>query len=173
MTERKPPGVEWQSWIDRQIEAGRAQGDFDGLPGHGKPIRGIEEPRDELWWVRDKLRREGVEYLPPSLAIRKKAAEAKQRAIEAASERDVRRIIDEINAEIRQLNRLSVEGPPTTLMPFDVDEIVETWSRRSPPNESSSRRTTGPADPMPPPRRRRTLRTCLRCWFRGPDVSGS
>ena len=130
MTERKPPGVSWQTWIDRQIEEGRARGDFDDLPGHGKPIEGIGRPRDELWWVRDKLRREGVDHLPPALAIRKKAAEAERRALQAPSEEEARRIIEEINEEIRQLNRTSVQGPPTTLMAFDVEEVVDAWRRR-------------------------------------------
>ena len=130
MTERKPPGVSWQTWIDRQIDEARARGEFDDLPGHGKPIEGIDRPRDELWWVRDKLRREGVDHLPPALAIRKKAAEAERRALHASSEEEARRIIEEINEEIRQLNRTSVQGPPTTLMPFAVDEVVEAWRRR-------------------------------------------
>ena len=130
MTERKPPGVRWQTWIDRQIDEARARGEFDDLPGHGKPIEGIDRPRDEPWWVRDRLRREGVDHLPPALAIRKKAAQAERRALHAPSEEEARRIIEEINEEIRQLNRTSVQGPPTTLMPFAVDEVVEAWRRR-------------------------------------------
>lgn len=143
MTERKPPGVEWQTWIDRQIEAGRERGDFDGLPGHGKPLPGIEQPHDELWWVRDKLRREGVEHLPPSLAIRRDAARAEQRALDAPSEVDVRAIIGELNEQIRRLNRLNVEGPPTTLAPLDVEEVVGQWRAR--------RRATDPAVDHPAP----------------------
>ncbi len=137
MTARKPPGVSWQSWIDQQIEQGRARGDFDGLPGHGKPIEGLEQPRDEMWWVRDKLRRENVEYLPPSLAIRKTAAEARQRALDAPSESAARAILEEINEEIRQLNRSNVTGPPTTLMPFDVEEVLgERRERGGPPRHA-------------------------------------
>jgi hypothetical protein len=130
VTDRKPPGVSWQTWIDRQIEAGQAEGHFDDLPGFGKTIPGIERPRDELWWVRDKLRREGVDHLPPSLAILRTAADAERRALAAGSEQEVRRIIDKVNGEIRQLNRTSIQGPPTTLMPFDVDEVVARWRRR-------------------------------------------
>ena len=68
MTERKPFGVSWETWIDRQIREGMERGDFDHLPGHGQPIRGLDRPDDELWWVREKLRREGVSFLPPTLA---------------------------------------------------------------------------------------------------------
>ncbi|MGH9004035.1 MAG: DUF1992 domain-containing protein, partial [Acidimicrobiia bacterium] len=71
MTERKPPGVSWETWIDRQIRQGMESGDFDDLPLTGRPIPGLDRPRDEMWWVRDKLRRENVSYLPPTLAVRK------------------------------------------------------------------------------------------------------
>lgn len=124
MSERKPPGVSWQTWIDRQIESARAEGAFDDLPGLGKPIDGLEQPRDELWWVREKLRRENVEYLPPSLAIRKEADEATAKALAAPTDEDARRILEEVNERIRYLNSHMVEGPPTTLMALDVDEIL-------------------------------------------------
>lgn len=154
MTERKPPGVSWQTWIDREIEQGRARGEFDGLAGHGKPIAGIERPRDELWWVRDKLRREGVEYLPPALAIRKEAAEAERRAMEASTEAQVREVVEEINDKIRHLNRTTVSGPPTTLMPFDVDEVVAAWrSRPRPPSPTVA--VDPPSEAAPPAARRR------------------
>src|SRR3954454_18167540 len=77
VTERKPPGVSWETWIDRQVREGMERGDFDDLPGHGKPISGLDRPRDELWWVKDKLRREGVSYLPPTLAVRKDLEDAR------------------------------------------------------------------------------------------------
>ena len=86
MTERKPPGVSWETWIDRQIREGMERGDFDGLAGHGKPLADVDRPHDELWWVRNKLQREGVSYLPPTLALRKDVEDARD-AITAAAER--------------------------------------------------------------------------------------
>jgi hypothetical protein len=160
VTERKPPGVSWQSWIDRQIDEARANGEFDDLPGHGKPLAGVDRPRDELWWVRDKLRREGVEYLPPALAIRKQAAEAREQALAARSEADARRILEHINAAIRHLNRSNVDGPPTTLTAFDVDEVLDERRRRHAEHaEQVDERAAPPApppEPVPgrPPRRR-------------------
>ena len=70
MTERKPPGVEWQSWVERQLEEARREGLLDNLEGEGKPIPGLGESRDDDWWVKEKLRREGVSWVPPTLAIR-------------------------------------------------------------------------------------------------------
>jgi hypothetical protein len=60
MTERKPAGVPWESWIDRQIRRAEERGEFDDLPGAGRPIPDLDKPFDELWWVKDKLRREGL-----------------------------------------------------------------------------------------------------------------
>src|SRR5580698_722270 len=38
MTERKPAGMSFRSWIDEQIDRATAQGAFDDLPGAGKPL---------------------------------------------------------------------------------------------------------------------------------------
>lgn len=127
MTERKPPGVSWETWIDRQIRQGMERGDFDGLPGHGKPLRDIDRPRDELWWVKDKLRREDVSYLPPTLAIRKDVQDARAAIAVAASEAEVRQIVAELNERIRKVNREVTAGPPSTTVPLDVDEELERW----------------------------------------------
>ena len=137
MTERKPPGVSWETWIDRQIREGMERGDFDGLPGHGKPIADIDRGRDEMWWVRDKLRREAVSFLPPTLQLRKDVDDAKVAIRDAATEAEVRRLVEEINGKIRHVNRTMVSGPPTTLSPFDPDEVVATWRAARARNEPS------------------------------------
>ncbi len=127
MTDRKPPGVSWETWIDRQIREGMERGAFDGLPGHGKPIGDIDRPHDELWWVRDKLRREGVSYLPPTLALRKDVEDARAAIATATSEAVVRDILEQINERIRTTNRQATSGPPSNLMPLDVERAVEEW----------------------------------------------
>ena len=38
MTERKPPGANWEPWIETQLRAAMEAGTFDNLPGAGKPI---------------------------------------------------------------------------------------------------------------------------------------
>ena len=133
MTERKPFGVSWETWIDRQIREGMERGEFDGLPGHGKPIRDVDRPHDELWWVRDKLRREGVSYLPPTLALRKDVEDAGRRSPRPTTEAEVRQIVEEINERIRSVNRLATAGPPSNLMPLDLERTLEEWraGRRS------------------------------------------
>lgn len=83
VTERKPPGMPFKTWIDRQIREATERGEFDNLPGSGKPIPGADNPHDELWWVKQKLRSENLSFpLPPTLALRKEA----EQALEAARE---------------------------------------------------------------------------------------
>jgi hypothetical protein len=127
MTERKPPGVTWDSWIDKQIRDAEARGEFDDLPGKGKPLRDIDKPRDELWWVREKLKREDVQYLPPTLQVRKDLDDARERIRNAASEDDVRAIVEEINAKIREVNRMAVSGPPSNVYPLHLETVLDRW----------------------------------------------
>lgn len=127
MTERKPAGSNFESWVERQIREATERGVFDGLPGAGKPIPGVDNARDELWWVRDKLRRENVSYVPPSLALRKEAEDVRERAMRARTESEVRDLIGDLNERIRDAIRKPLPGPPLALMPLDVEQVVEDW----------------------------------------------
>ena len=134
MTERKPPGVSFETWVERQIREATERGEFDNLTGAGKPIADLDKPHDELWWVKEKLRRENLSYLPPTIALRKEAEDALLAASQAASEAQVRRIVADINRKILDGNRKAASGPPLNLMPFDVERVVRTWrERRAPP----------------------------------------
>jgi hypothetical protein len=127
MTERKPPGVSFESWVDRQIREAADRGEFDDLPGAGKPLPGLDKPYDELWWIKQKMHREGVSCLPPTLALRKEAEDALAAASQAASERQVRQIVADINEKIREAIRRPPSGPPLNLAPFDVEDVVREW----------------------------------------------
>jgi hypothetical protein len=132
MTERKPPGLGWESWIDKQIREATERGEFEDLPGAGKPIPDLDKPFDEMWWVKGKLRSEGLTYLPPSLALRKEAHDALEAALQAKSEAEARQIIENINEQIREANRKGVAGPPIMLRPLDVQRIVQEWHKQHP-----------------------------------------
>jgi hypothetical protein len=130
MTERKPPGVGFGTWVERQIREATERGEFDNLPGAGRPIEDLDKPHDELWWVKQKLRRENLSYLPPTIALRKEAEEALLAASRAGSEGQVRRIVADINGKIQEGNRKAASGPPLNLMPFDVERVVRDWRER-------------------------------------------
>ncbi|WP_149183057.1 DUF1992 domain-containing protein [Streptomyces sp. TRM49041] len=127
MTERKPPGIDFESWVDRQIREATERGDFAHLSGLGKPLPDDAAPYDELWWVKGKMNREGLSALPPTLALRKDAEDALEAVGRAVSEGQVRRIITEINEKIATAVRRPPPGPPLNLKPFDVDELLRDW----------------------------------------------
>jgi len=126
VTERKPAGTSFETWIERQIREAQDRGEFDNLPGAGKPIPGIDSD-DEMWWVKQKLRRENLSYLPPTLALRKEVEQVLATAPNAPSEAAVRQLVAEINAKITAAIRTPPEGPPLNLMPLDADRVVESW----------------------------------------------
>jgi hypothetical protein len=130
MTERKPPGIGFETWVERQIREATERGEFANLPGAGKPIPDLDKPHDELWWIRRKLRSEDLSYLPPTIVLRKQAEDALAAAAQASSEDQVRRIVAEINTKIVEGNRKAASGPPLNLAPFDVERVVRAWRQR-------------------------------------------
>lgn len=127
---RKPPGVSWERWIERQISEAIDRGDFDHLPGAGRPIRDLDARRDESAWIRDKLRRErAAPPPPPAIQIRIDVDAALASLGSLTTEAEVRSLVEHLNDRIRTVNRTTVTGPPTTLGPMPVDEVVARWQR--------------------------------------------
>jgi hypothetical protein len=120
----------WESAVEQQIRDGIARGEFDRLPGAGKPIEGLDAGHDEDWWLKAKLRAERLSYLPPTIRIRKEVEEARAAMSVASNESVVRRIVEDINVRIRDINRRGAEGPPSSVMPLDPDAEVERWKDR-------------------------------------------
>lgn len=131
MTERKPPGVPFESWVDKQIRDAVARGEFDHLAGAGRPLpRDLESSYDELWWIRRKMAREGLAVLPPTLALRKEAEDALEAALDAPSELGARHIVEAVNAKIREVMFRPPPGPPLGKKPYDVEDVVRQWRER-------------------------------------------
>ncbi|WP_166022831.1 DUF1992 domain-containing protein [Streptomyces chilikensis] len=124
MTERKPPGVNFESWVDRQIREAEARGEFADLPGAGKPLPDLGAAHDDLWWVKRKMAREGLSVLPPALALRKEAEDALEAALAAPTERAARKILEDVNAKIRDMMYKPPPGPPLGRKPFDVEGVL-------------------------------------------------
>ncbi|MEV0524973.1 DUF1992 domain-containing protein [Streptomyces sp. NPDC050439] len=134
MTERKPPEVSFESWIDKQIREAEERGDFATLKGRGKPLpTGLNTTsHDEQWWIKQKMAREGLSHLPPTLALRKEAEDVLAAAPDAPSEQAARRLVTALNAKITEALRLPPPGPPLGLKPFDVEETAQAWRNRHP-----------------------------------------
>lgn len=114
--------------MEQSIQAAMRRGEFDQLPGKGQPIAGLDAAHDELWWVKDKLRREDISTVPESLSVRRDRDELRSHLHAFTTERTVREAVEELNERIRKLNRYgSSNGPPTSLMTQDVDEYIARW----------------------------------------------
>lgn len=121
----------YESRIDRQIREAQERGEFDDLPGAGKPLPGRGEPYDEEWWLKQWVHREQLGGLAPtSLKLRKESEELMERLATTASETRVREIVADLNARIERARRGLVDGPPVIMKPFDVEAVVEAWRAR-------------------------------------------
>lgn len=127
MTESKPPKVRWESWVERKIRESMERGEFDNLPGSGRPLPDLDQPYDELWWLRKKLRDEKLSIDPPALTLRKEVDSARLLIAAAASEADVRRLVAAINERIVYVNSHITFGPPSDIVPLGVEQVVAGW----------------------------------------------
>jgi Domain of unknown function (DUF1992) len=129
MTERKPLGTSWETWIDAQIRVATERGAFDNLPGAGKPLPNLDQQYDPLWWVKQLVQREQISMLPPSLELRRKVEKELASIEKLDDEATVRHRVAVLNVEIAKVNATVVEGPQTSLGTLDVDQVVARWRR--------------------------------------------
>jgi hypothetical protein len=155
MTERKPQGMSFETWVDHQISQSIARGDFERLPGKGKPLRGLEREETAYDWAVAKARREGVDtaaMLPPGLALRRERDELPARAAGLASEADVRALAEDYNARVQAFWRRPQESRWSPVPGLaDVETLVTEWLRTRPV-------PAPPVVPVPEPDRRRRFR---------------
>jgi hypothetical protein len=118
-------------WVELQLRRAMERGDFDNLPGYGKPIEGLGTEHDPDWWLKKLIEREHVTgVLPPSLLIRKEDAELDGVLDKLTTEKDVRREVEEFNERVRRARIQPLGGPPMITPERDVEPEVEAWRRR-------------------------------------------
>ncbi len=136
--------------VETAIQVAIRQGQFDDLPGAGKPIPGLGDHHDPDWWIRRKIERENLTGLgPPALMLRVEDRELDAQLDELRHEADVRAVLEDFNRRVIEARRQLLGGPPVVTRPRDVDTAIEAWRERRAAE-------LAPSDP-PQPRRR---------WFR-------
>jgi hypothetical protein len=144
-------------YVDLTIQQAIARGEFDNLPGAGKPIPGLGTEHDPDWWVKQLIEREKITgVLPPALQLRKDDAELDAHLDSLHTAAEVREEVEEFNARVIKARYTPVDGPPLITQPRDVDAEVEAWRARR--SAQRARPQPPPAKPSPEKRRRR--------WFR-------
>ena len=120
------PGHE--TLVERRIRLAQERGEFDDLPGKGKPLP-LDGPDDENWWVRGYLRREGLSaepLLPTPLQLRREVERLPVTVVELRDEAAVREAARALNRRIADWLRAPV-GPAVPVGRVDVDAVVARW----------------------------------------------
>jgi hypothetical protein len=124
---------------DMQIRKAIERGEFDDLPGSGKPLD-LPEHHDPDWWLKNLMRREQIVMLPPSIQMRKEDAALDEQLDQLAREKDVRREVEQFNERVIRARYQLQAGPPLITMPRDVDATVAAWAARKAARTALSRR---------------------------------
>lgn len=128
--ERAQRNVHRGAWIEVQLQQAMRAGEFDDLPGAGKPIPGIDRPHDPDWWLKRLVEREKISVLPPALALRTEDARLDEVLDREPTADGVRRVLDDFNARVVDARRQLQGGPPVITPLRDVEAEVDAWSSR-------------------------------------------
>ena len=157
MTERKPAGMSFETWVEQQIRRAQDEGAFEGLSLAGRPLPRRDREKSSYEWALEWARREEADVagmLPSGLALRKEREELPALIARQTSEVAVRALVEAHNARVDQYYRRPVEGVWVPVGMADVDAMVDQWRRMRPVPQPT------PAVPpaTPPSGRRRWLR---------------
>lgn len=153
----------FESPVDRTIREAVERGDFDDLPGKGKPLPGAGRigPVDENWWIRGYLEREGVPgdaMLPLSIQLRKELDRIDETVTRFVDERRVREHVEEVNSRVVDHMRHPM-GPRVPIRRLDADEVVARW------HAARERRRAAARPAAPPPAGAETAPGSRRGWW--------
>jgi len=159
MTERKPQGMTFRSWVDQQVADAEARGAFRDLPGAGKPLDLSGDGDFTDRWLRDYVRREGASFeeaLPLPLRLRKESERLAAAAPAFPAEAALRAAVADLNRQIMDWRRIPV-GPPVYVKLVDEEVLVAAWREaRAQARRRAAEQASQP--PAPPPEGRRRLR---------------
>ena len=135
--ETGPPKISGLSELERaavietSIQQAIRRGEFDDLPGAGKPLKNIDGKHDPDWWIKQKIENEDLTGLgPPALSLRVENAEIEQRLSAMTREEDVREYLADFNKRIIEARRQLLGGPPVVTPTRDVEAEMHAWRER-------------------------------------------
>jgi hypothetical protein len=157
----------WESPVERSIREAQERGEFDNLPGSGKPLRNLGSPDvdDPDWWVKGLVEREQLDLtaaMPPALALRKEAATFPESLLDLRTEEGVRAVLEDFNHRVKVDRLRPAVGnlPPLLARTVDVEDLVARWRDLRAVAARSARDEA--ADPAPGPRRSSWLSRLVR-----------
>jgi len=119
------------AYVETAIQQAIRRGEFDDLPGAGKPLQGLSRSYDPDWWIRRKIETEKLGGLgPPALTLRVEDAELDDRLDRLHREGDVRAAVDDFNRRVIEARRQLLGGPPVVTPTRDLEAEVSAWRER-------------------------------------------
>ncbi|WP_172641602.1 DnaJ family domain-containing protein [Microlunatus phosphovorus] len=114
---------------DMRIRKAIERGEFDNLPGSGKPLD-LPDHHDPDWWFKSLMKREGLVMSPPSIELRKDDAALDEQLDQLSNEVAVRCEIEQFNQRVIRARYQLPMGPPLITMPRDIEATVAAWADR-------------------------------------------
>jgi hypothetical protein len=148
MTERRPPGMSFETWVDHQIRQAQARGAFEDLSGAGRPLPRRDREQTSYDWALEWARREngGTDgMLPPGLGLRKEREELPAVVARLPSEAAVRALVEDFNARVEQHWRRPQDRPDVIPGQADLDALLAHWHATRPPEPEIVERPPAPA----------------------------
>ncbi len=148
-------------WVDLQVQEAMRRGEFDDLPGAGKPLD-LPDKHDPDWWVKQLIEREKITGIaPPAIGLRKEDAELDAVLDREATADGVRRVVTDFNARVVEARRQLTGGPPVVTPTRDVEAEVAAWQERRTARRDAARAAAAAAQTGSP-------RSARRRWLRWP-----
>jgi hypothetical protein len=120
--------VDAESLAEKAIREAIERGEFDNLPGAGKPLN-LSRSGDPEWWVKNLVEREGDVPLGGAVSLRREAEGFPESLADMPHEVAVRAVLEDFNARVvADWRRPQVgKGTPVVARKVDVDAMVERW----------------------------------------------
>src|SRR6476660_1503005 len=105
-------------FVDLEVQRAIERGEFDNLPGAGKPLK-LPDRHDPDWWLKQLIERESISGVaPPAIMLRP----------------------EDFNRRVVEARRQLTGGPPVVTPTRDVDAEVEAWRARRTARAANRRR---------------------------------
>ena len=122
----------FESRVERMIREATERGEFDNLPGAGKPLD-LTDSDDPDWWVKRKIREENLDssaLLPAPLLLRREAQDFPESLRHIADVDAVRDILVDFNRRVREAHLAARQmALPQSVVAHtvDVDDVIRRW----------------------------------------------
>lgn len=114
-----------QGLIEKRIKEAQERGEFDNLPGKGKPLNLEDDSNvpEELRITYKILKNAG--YLPPEIELKKEIRQMEDMLADMPDEKERYRLIKKINLKITKLNMMGRKSPMLEQNQIYYDKVVD------------------------------------------------